>query len=178
MRDKHQELCHLLGLPDSPRPSQLKSAYRAQIKKWHPDQFHHDPRLERIAQEKTKRINEAYRFLRDYRRNRPRAPMPKSLQRRFRWRGRRSRIYTRPMKQVGFPDPDVLELPVASAYILSAGYSRAKHVLYLKYPDTEVRVFFGVPQHTFTDFLFAKSPHSYAKQHIYPHFKCRRLGGR
>jgi hypothetical protein len=40
-----------------------KRAYRALVKKWHPDQFNHDRGLQQIAEDKLKAINQAYSAL-------------------------------------------------------------------------------------------------------------------
>lgn len=39
---------------------EIRRAYRDLVKIWHPDRFTHDPRLQERAQEKLKKINEAY----------------------------------------------------------------------------------------------------------------------
>jgi curved DNA-binding protein CbpA len=56
---------HYLALGLNPGASlrEVKQAYRTLVKKWHPDQFHHDPRLEQLAEDKLKEINHAYAVL-------------------------------------------------------------------------------------------------------------------
>lgn len=63
----------ILGLAPGASPSEVKQAYRALAKTWHPDQFGGNPALQRQAEEKLKAINEAYRHLKDYQ---PRSPSP------------------------------------------------------------------------------------------------------
>jgi curved DNA-binding protein CbpA len=56
--------CYLiLGLEPGASLREVKAAYRALVKKWHPDQFHHDPHLQQLAEDKLKEINQAYTTL-------------------------------------------------------------------------------------------------------------------
>src|SRR6516164_4388602 len=56
--------CYLiLGLEPGASVREVKAAYRALVKKWHPDQFHHDPHLQHLAEDKLKEINQAYTTL-------------------------------------------------------------------------------------------------------------------
>jgi len=59
--------------PDA-TPEQVKQVYRELVKKWHPDRFSHDPKLQQHAQEKFIEINEAYALLRNLPANEPRIP--------------------------------------------------------------------------------------------------------
>jgi curved DNA-binding protein CbpA len=56
----------ILGLAPGASPADVKQAYRALAKTWHPDQFAGNPALQRQAEEKLKAINEAYHHLKDY----------------------------------------------------------------------------------------------------------------
>jgi hypothetical protein len=58
------ECYNLLGLRPGASSAELKAAHRDLAKVWHPDRFHHDPRLKQKAEEKLKEINEAYNWLR------------------------------------------------------------------------------------------------------------------
>ena len=53
----------VLGLEPGASLGEVKKAYRAEVKRWHPDRFNCDPRLEQGAEEKLKEINEAYNAL-------------------------------------------------------------------------------------------------------------------
>ena len=53
----------MLGVKPGVSSRELKAAHRDLAKVWHPDRFHHDPRLQEKAQEKLKEINEAYDLL-------------------------------------------------------------------------------------------------------------------
>ena len=63
-----------LGLRPGATRDELKTAYRDMAKVWHPDRFAHDPRLQSMAQEKLKEINEAYKQLTSPRPPRARRP--------------------------------------------------------------------------------------------------------
>src|SRR5436190_1650533 len=55
---------HLLGIDPSASPEELKRAHRDLAQVWHPDRFTANPRLQKMAQEKLREINEAYTVLR------------------------------------------------------------------------------------------------------------------
>jgi hypothetical protein len=58
------DYCIVLGVSSRATSRELKKAYRGLVKKWHPDQFLHDPRRLKDAKEKLQEINEAYHALR------------------------------------------------------------------------------------------------------------------
>ena len=64
MNDELIECYNLLGLNPGASLEELKEAHRDLAKVWHPDRFVHDPHLQEKAQEKLKKINEAYDQLR------------------------------------------------------------------------------------------------------------------
>ena len=53
----------LLGVKPGVSSRELKAAHRDLAKVWHPDRFVHDPRLQKMAQERLKEINEAYELI-------------------------------------------------------------------------------------------------------------------
>jgi hypothetical protein len=53
----------LLGLDGDVSPEEVRAAYRATLKRWHPDRFTGDPEGTRAAAEQTRRIISAYRML-------------------------------------------------------------------------------------------------------------------
>lgn len=61
-----QDYWQVLGLRPDADPASLKRAFRAQARRWHPDLNANDP----VAEERFKRINEAYAVLSDPRRRR------------------------------------------------------------------------------------------------------------
>ncbi len=56
----------ILELESVTSPEELKQAYRDMVQIWHPDRFHGNPRLQRIASAKIKDINQAYNNLLAY----------------------------------------------------------------------------------------------------------------
>lgn len=54
------EYYDVLGLRPGASTAEIKHAYRRLVRQWHPDRFAHDPRSQRVAEEKLKEINEAY----------------------------------------------------------------------------------------------------------------------
>ena len=53
----------ILGLEPGASPQKVKQAYRDLLWVWHPDRFEGNPRLQQVAQEKLKDINNAYEQL-------------------------------------------------------------------------------------------------------------------
>ena len=53
----------ILGVDYKATSKELRKAYRGLVKKWHPDQFMHDPHLLENAKEKLQEVNEAYHAL-------------------------------------------------------------------------------------------------------------------
>lgn len=61
---RRQQALASLGLSDGASPSQIRQAYKALAKKYHPDRVAHlGPELVELTAEKFKEINEAYEFL-------------------------------------------------------------------------------------------------------------------
>lgn len=58
----HQHL-ETLGLAPGAPPEEIKRAYLALVKRWHPDRFAHDPEQQKLAEDKLREINVAYESL-------------------------------------------------------------------------------------------------------------------
>jgi hypothetical protein len=90
MSDQLSECYNVLGVNPGASAQELKAAHRDLAKVWHPDRFHHDPRLQKKAQEKLKEINEAYSRLREGKGKRQTPPAPR--------RGRRDPAHSQTAK--------------------------------------------------------------------------------
>ena len=56
----------VLGLTDSVTPEELKQIYKSLAMQYHPDKVAHlGPKLQQVAHEEMKKINEAYAFLKE-----------------------------------------------------------------------------------------------------------------
>lgn len=53
----------ILGLDPSAGPDDLKQSFRDLNEVWHPDRFNHNTRLQELATDRLKEINEAFQFL-------------------------------------------------------------------------------------------------------------------
>ena len=53
----------ILEIEESATPDEIKHAYRLLLEVWHPDRFHHKPRLLAKAEEKAGKINKAFETL-------------------------------------------------------------------------------------------------------------------
>lgn len=56
----------ILELENAQDRDQVRRAYRRLVKRWHPDQFAHQPAIRAQAEERLKRINHAYSTLKEY----------------------------------------------------------------------------------------------------------------
>ena len=61
-----KQCCATLNLMPGASPAQIKEAYRKLAQQWHPDKHTNNPKLQADAQEKFKKINAAYEFLKTY----------------------------------------------------------------------------------------------------------------
>ena len=60
-----KQCCATLNLMPGASPAQIKEAYRKLAQQWHPDKYTNNPELQADAQEKIKKINAAYKFLKE-----------------------------------------------------------------------------------------------------------------
>ncbi len=58
--DNNQAYYEALEIQSGASKDETKQAYKRLVKKWHPDLFFNQPRMQLQAQEKFKKINEAY----------------------------------------------------------------------------------------------------------------------
>ncbi len=62
--DSVRQAFQVLDLSSDASLKEVRTAYRALVRSWHPDRFAHDPRLQQKAQERLKQINAAYNIAR------------------------------------------------------------------------------------------------------------------
>ena len=161
----------ILGLTSCASQAELKSAYRREMLKWHPDRYFGDPSMQPKATERAKCINAAYESLSEQFEIGcfPRTVSPRSSRPQPTYRTRHS--YNGQPFTPGFSDPDVFEVFVKSSHIISAGYSRAKRILYIKFVGNRVYRYQDVPESVFTAFIAAESHGRFAHRHIYSHYR-------
>lgn len=63
VNDKNKVFYEILEIKLGASQDEIKQAYKRLVKKWHPDLFFNNPKLQFQAQEKFKKINEAYKKL-------------------------------------------------------------------------------------------------------------------
>lgn len=63
VNDKNKIFYDILELKLGATQDEIKQAYKRLVKKWHPDLFFNNPKLQLQAAEKFKKINEAYKKL-------------------------------------------------------------------------------------------------------------------
>ncbi len=61
--DKNKVFYEILEIKPGASQDEIKQAYKRLVKKWHPDLFFNQPQLQFSAQERFKKINEAYKKL-------------------------------------------------------------------------------------------------------------------
>lgn len=162
----------ILDLSGQHQPSidEVKKAYKLLVKQWHPDRFHGRPDMESLAVRKTQAINLAYRYLLQ---QLEKGACP-SDERRQRSDFKRHN-YSWQQYSDGFPDPSVTEYFLNSSHIVSAGYSKRRGILYLKFLGDEIYLYFEVPEFIFDHLLRAGSAGKYAMKFIYNRFRHRKF---
>jgi curved DNA-binding protein CbpA len=60
-----RKLCEILGAKPNATDDEIKQAYAAEVKKWHPDRVQHNSELAALAEQKLKLINQTYECLTD-----------------------------------------------------------------------------------------------------------------
>lgn len=162
---------HVLGLDSVTSAEELRTAYLQEIKKWHPDRHQGEPSSKTEATQRAKAINAAFEYFSEllelghppcaahYGRETKTAE-PETVY-------RTQHTYNRKSFTPGFPDPNVFEVFVKSSHIVSIGYSRATHTLYIKFDRIAVYSYRDVPEAIFKEFLAAKSQGKFAHRYIY-----------
>ncbi|MBI3830948.1 MAG: KTSC domain-containing protein [Planctomycetes bacterium] len=165
----------ILGIDSCESETQLKAAYRREMKRWHPDLFHKNPEMLSTATDRARKINDAFEHLSELleigplpnetvRANTPPASKPQQEY-------RTQHTYNRRPFKTGFPNPNVFEVFVKSSHIISIGYSRANRTLYIKFDGGSVYGYLNVPESMFSDFIEAESHGKFAHRNIYSQYK-------
>ena len=164
----------ILGLDSCDSESQLKEAYRSEMKKWHPDFFQDDKVMYAKATERAKLINAAFEYfselieLGDLVGLRSQQP-PKSN------RYQTRHAYRQKPFKPGFPAASVVEVFIKSSHIISYGYERGSQTLYLKFEGDIVYSYENVPESVVSEFADAASHGRFAHRYIYYKFNSKRL---
>jgi len=192
MKNEFSNYCKVLGVSEKHTQSDLKRAYHALIRTWHPDKFHSNEKDMEEATEKCKLINLSYDFLSEYpnyisnfvndftdktsqtKSNPPGNQYGRTKPNRTKNRDeyRAKHTYKGEEYNIGFPDCEVVEVFIKSSFIISTGYDRKIQVLYMKLAGNRLYKYYNVPETTFDDFLSASSHGEFANKCIFYKFKC------
>ncbi len=158
----------ILGLTELASTAELKTAYRHEIFKWHPDRFHDDQANQPAATEHAKKINAAFEHLTELHENGslPRPTASANGHQKCRQTYRTQHTYKGKPFTPGFPDPTVFEVFVKSAAFISTGYNCATRTLYLKFVGDRLYSYCNVPESVFAAFISAESHGKFAHRHI------------
>ncbi len=161
-----------------PTSDEVKAAYRALMKQWHPDKFQSEQDI-LIATAKAQRINEANCLIEEWLESLPVQGSHRGTRDDFdQWstsnRDNTRRTYQRREFTTGFPDETAFEFFVRSSNIVSAGYNGNTRKMYLKFHDNSVYEYLDVPPELFQEFMQAASHGKFAHRQIYPNRKYRR----
>ncbi len=147
------------------------------IRKWHPDRHTSQPQVHIEATEMAKQINVAYEYLSEFLETiggTYRAPVSVESRAWFWSDLQPKRTYEGKAYKAGFPDVTVTEIFLKSSAIISTGYNRSTHTLYIKFNSNSVYRYFDVPAHVFEEFLDAPSHGRFGNQHIYQKYRQER----
>ena len=172
--------CRTLGLETVTDEAALKTAYRREINRWHPDRHHQDPASHAQAQQRAKEINSAYEYLSELLEE-GRTPPPQAASEDIRttWRSyadsyRTRHTYQRKSYATGFPDALVVEIFVKSSNIVSVGFDSSRSILYVKFGGSGVYRYFDVPASVFEALLAAASHGKYLNAAVIGRFRYER----
>jgi curved DNA-binding protein CbpA len=176
MRDKIKIYCEILGLSQIPTQEELSKVWKKLLKECHPDYFESKGEtLKERADQKTKKINEAYTFLKNEDLSQYSSNFRAASSRNYTssWRSERkedpSHYGETPKK--GFPDPDVYEIFLESNYAPSAGYNEKTNTMYVRVVWGSVYKYFNVPQNIFEELMDTCSKGFYIRHSIMDKFQ-------
>jgi hypothetical protein len=172
--------CRALGVETVETEADLKTAYRRQISRWHPDRHQLDPAAHAEALERSKDINAAYEYLSELLEGGYTPPRsPSDTEASQRWRSytesyRTRRTYRQQTYAAGFPDSSIIEVFVKSSNIVSVGYQSTTSTLYVKFVGDSVYRYFGVPVEVYDALLAAPSHGKYLNAAVIGRFRYER----
>lgn len=169
MTGKVAQHAAILGLTGRITFADVKTAYRREMLKWHPD-LHQRKDTASLAHTRAQAINAAYEFLSEITEEHV-IPAVESPASRAHDAYRTRHTYQNRGFKPGFPDPAVFEVFVKSSMIVSAGYDVGGRFLYLKFQSGSVYRYLNVPQAIFTELLRAESVGRYANAKVLHRFK-------
>lgn len=164
MNSKIAQYAAILELTGQITSANVKSAYRREMQRWHPD-LHFTKETASIAHTKAQAINEAYEFLSEVTEEEI-IPTVESPKVRTYDKYRTRHTYHKRTFKTGFPDPTVFEVFVKSSNIVSAGYNTTQCILYLKFHNGSIYRYFNVPRVIFDELLRAESHGRYVNRNI------------
>ncbi|HUR64722.1 MAG TPA: KTSC domain-containing protein [Chitinophagaceae bacterium] len=156
--DSHFEI---LGVTRSSTRDEIKKAYHRLIKKWHPDRFEDRPDKIQEALEISKQINQAFRLLKDY--NSP--AMTTSHIKKEKFKDSKSTS-----KRTG-GKPVFHRVKVNSSKVWSIAYDAFTKILEVEFYEGGVYQYYEVPEHAYTQLMFADPVDEYLDLKITPKYR-------
>ncbi len=147
---------------------EIKKAYRKQVKLWHPDKFPNDHAMQILAQEKCKKINEAFSLLENYippfqnlTPQEDTIAKTKSHQKRYNDSNQKSnkRFYT------------IHRIRVNSSKLASVGYDATLLVLQVAFQNGGIYQYYNVPNHIYSAFIMNSNKDGYFEKNIANRFR-------
>ena len=152
VNDSHFEI---LGVTRHSTPAEIKKAYHQQIKKWHPDKFQQKPDKLLEAIEKSKKINQAFRLLKDY--VPPAITITTSKKEKFEDSKSTSKRTGKPVFH---------RVKVNSSKVWSIGYDAFTKILEVEFYEEGVYHYYEVPETVYTQLMFADRVDEYLNMNI------------
>lgn len=148
----------ILGITKQANQDEIKQAYRKQITLWHPDKFPNDVAKKYIAEERSKKINEAYSLLKNY--------IPPSTAKRT------ENPYTKPHKppaekSTSKERAEINRVRVKSSNIHSIGYSAELKIIQVQFLSGSVYEYYDVPVNEYEAFLKADSKGKFLNRNLH-----------
>lgn len=155
----------ILGISKQANQDEIKKAYKKQMTLWHPDKFPNDIAKKNIAEERSKKINEAYSLLKNYippftakRTEKPYTQSPKPSAE----------------KSTSKERAEINRVRVKSSNIHSIGYSVELKIIQVQFLSGSVYEYYDVPFNVYDAFLKADSKGKFLNGNLH-RFKYRQV---